>query len=163
MDRRLRFVVDKEGLGARVTDAGLAAILALAGGDMRKVLNVLQATASGFETVDAATVYACTGNPTPADVKAVMHELLNAPLAGAHAAVLALTRRGFALTDVLGQVAARAAALALPPDALKLIVTRLADIEYRLAFGTTDKVQGAALAGAFAAMRELLDEAKAGK
>jgi replication factor C subunit 3/5 len=130
---------------------------------MRKVLNVLQATASGFETVDAATVYACTGNPTPADVSALLHALLNLPVAPAHAAVLALTRRGFALTDVLGQIAARVAQMALPADALKLLVTRLADVEYRLAFGTSDKVQGAALVGAFAAMRELLDEAKAGK
>ena len=160
MERRLRFVIDKEALGARVRDNGVAAILRLAGGDMRKVLNVLQATASGFPLVDAAAVYACTGNPTPTDVTAVLHALLNKPVREAHADLLALARRGFALTDILVAVAATVVLVAMPPDALRFIVGRLADIEHRLAFGTTDKVQGAALVGAFAELRALMDAKK---
>lgn len=42
MDSRLRYVIEKEGLVGRVSDGAVRAILTLSGGDMRKVLNVLQ-------------------------------------------------------------------------------------------------------------------------
>ena len=42
MESRLRYVVEKEGLVGKVSDGAVRAILMLSGGDMRKVLNVLQ-------------------------------------------------------------------------------------------------------------------------
>ena len=42
MESRLRYVIEKEGLVGRVSDTAVRAILILSGGDMRKVLNVLQ-------------------------------------------------------------------------------------------------------------------------
>jgi DNA polymerase III delta prime subunit len=38
--------VDKEGLAARVEEAGVAAVLRLGGGDMRRILNILQVRAA---------------------------------------------------------------------------------------------------------------------
>jgi replication factor C subunit 3/5 len=73
---RLTYVGEKEGLGGRLTPDGANAILRLANGDMRKVLNVLQATASGFETVDEDAVYSCTGSPRPADMREILASLL---------------------------------------------------------------------------------------
>ena len=67
---------------------------------------------------------------------------------------------GFALVDVISQVAKSVVLLGLPNDALRFIMSHLADIEHRLAFGTSDKIQGAAFVGAFAAMRVLLEAAK---
>jgi replication factor C subunit 3/5 len=81
---RLSYIIEKEGLSARVRPDGTAAILRLANGDMRKVLNVLQATASGFDEISAETVYACTGNPQPADVRAILDALLTSDFAGAY-------------------------------------------------------------------------------
>ena len=156
MEARMRYVVDCEGLGARVADDGIAAILRLANGDMRKVLNVLQATASGFPRVDAASVHLCTGNPTPAEVRALMEALLNKSLAEAHSDLTALTHRGFALSDILNELARFVPLVAMPQDALRLLMERLADIEYRLAFGTSEKLQGASLVGAFVAAREIM-------
>ena len=152
----MRYVADCEGLGARVSDDGIAAILRLAGGDMRKVLNVLQATASGFERVDAASVHLCTGNPTPAEVRALLEALLNKPLHEAHADLGVLARHGFALSDILNELARYVPTLAMPQEALRLLMERLADIEYRLAFGTSEKLQGASLVAAFVAAREAM-------
>jgi replication factor C subunit 3/5 len=62
---RFRHVVDAEGLAGRLRPDGETAILRQSGGDMRKVLNVLQACAAGHAVVDEAAVYACTGTPAP--------------------------------------------------------------------------------------------------
>ena len=162
MEARMRYVVDCEGLSARVADDGIKAILRLAGGDMRKVLNVLQATASGFDRVDAATVHLCTGNPSPAEIHGLLTALLNKSLAEAHADLCALTHRGFALSDILNELARYVPTIAMPGEALRLLMERLADIEYRLAFGTSEKLQGASLVAAFWAARDVMGAAKAG-
>lgn len=73
---RLSYVAEKEGLASRLQPNGISAILRLANGDMRKVLNVLQATASGFPVIDEDSVYACTGNPRPAEMKEALQSLL---------------------------------------------------------------------------------------
>jgi len=156
MEARMRYVVDKEGLGMRVTDDGLQAILRLSGGDMRKVLNVLQATASGFDRVDAANVHLCTGNPTPAEVRALLESLLNKPLSEAHKDLQTILQRGFALTDILNELSRIVPDMHMGPGALRLLVERMAEIEHRLAFGTSEKLQGASLVAAFWAAREVM-------
>ena len=49
----------------KTTDDGLDAILSLSGGDMRRVLNLLQSTSMANDTVDANTVYSTSGAPMP--------------------------------------------------------------------------------------------------
>ena len=72
---RLRFVIDKEGLAARMRPSGETAIMRQSGGDMRKVLNVLQSCASGHDVIDEEAVYASTGNPTPKAVGQLLDTL----------------------------------------------------------------------------------------
>lgn len=76
---RFAYVVDKEGLTARLTDTGQAAILRQSGGDMRKVLNVLQACANGYETIDEDAAYSCIGAATPKAIKELTQTLLKRP------------------------------------------------------------------------------------
>jgi DNA polymerase III delta prime subunit len=73
---RLGYIVDKEGLSQRLTPEGNRAVLALGGGDMRKVLNILQSSASGYDVIDEDAVYAVTGNPRPAEVREALGVLL---------------------------------------------------------------------------------------
>ena len=61
-----------------VTHDGVAAILRLSGGDMRRVLNILQATAMANDTINEAAVYACTGDPLPTDITKIVDALLTA-------------------------------------------------------------------------------------
>ena len=56
---------------------GMDAVVALGGGDMRRTLNILQASAMAAPVVDAAAAYATTGNPTPADIEDAGKALLN--------------------------------------------------------------------------------------
>lgn len=194
---RLSYIIDKEGLSSRVTEDGTAAILRLANGDMRKVLNVLQATASGFDTISAETVYACTGNPPPSEIEAVLKSLLtddfqkayeseyprshrngdastdartlivdsvphplsflrrSSPSSTADLSAMS-TLKGLALADILTELSRTVSTMTLKSEVRALLLERFADIEYRLAFGTSEKLQAAALVGAFAAAREML-------
>ena len=80
----------------------------------------------------------------------LLHALLNKGIADAHGALRALLGRGFALSDVLNELARIVPDIELPPEALRLLVERMAEVEHRIAFGTSEKLQGAALVAAFA-------------
>ena len=59
---RLEGIIAKEGVNA--TESGKEALMRLAGGDMRRVINGLQSTHLAFPVVDGDNVYKCCGQPT---------------------------------------------------------------------------------------------------
>lgn len=60
-----------------VTEDGKQALLTLSGGDMRKVLNVLQSTWLAYKEVTEDTVYTCVGHPLKRDIENIVKWLLN--------------------------------------------------------------------------------------
>lgn len=62
-----------------ITDDGKKALLTLAKGDMRKVLNVLQSTSMAFDVVNEDNVYMCVGYPLRSEIENVLQTLLSAP------------------------------------------------------------------------------------
>lgn len=101
------------------TDAGLEAVFLLGGGDMRRSLNILQATtlASGPDgQLDEEAVYATTGQPRPKDVEQVAQWLLNETFEGAYDKVVALqVERGLALVDIVRGLLTFVFRLNIPP------------------------------------------------
>jgi DNA polymerase III delta prime subunit len=59
---RLEYIIQEEGVSA--SEPGKEALMQLAGGDMRRVINGLQSTHMAFGVVDEDTVYKCCGQPT---------------------------------------------------------------------------------------------------
>lgn len=57
--------------------------------------------------------------------------------------------KGYATSDILSQVCKYAVRIGFPPHIYADILAKLADIEYRLAFATTEKLQLASLVAAF--------------
>eukprot|EP00793_Prasinoderma_coloniale_P004371 PRCOL_00000131-RA len=149
--------------GAEADEGGLAAVERVAGGDMRKALNVLQAAALATQggTIDADAVYNCTGNPLPSDVQGAVHTLLNDKLPDAFAKLQALkSDKGLALADIVREVHMSLWSLALPGDVRSDLVMALADVEHALAAGASDKMQLGALCGAFTKARAATVAAK---
>lgn len=72
---RLDYVIAEEKL--TVTQDGKQALIKLSGGDMRKVINVLQSTWMAFKNVNEENVYLCVGHPQPKDIKTIINWLLN--------------------------------------------------------------------------------------
>ena len=64
-----------------------------------------------------------------------------------------MSLHGFAVGDILTELARVSVPLSLPPSSMALLFDKLADVEYRLAFGTSDKLQTAALVAAYHAVR----------
>lgn len=61
----------------KVSEDGKKALLTLAKGDMRKVLNVLQSTWLAYKDVTEDNVYTCVGHPLTVDIENIVKWLLN--------------------------------------------------------------------------------------
>lgn len=60
-----------------VTESGKQAILQLAGGDLRRVLNLLQSAHMAYPLVDEQAVYLTAGAAVPAVIEQMLQALLN--------------------------------------------------------------------------------------
>ena len=74
---RSRLMEVAEAENCKTTTPGIDAILRLSGGDMRRVLNLLQSTAMACEVVDEKSVYLTSGAPLPEDIDTIMDLLMN--------------------------------------------------------------------------------------
>jgi replication factor C subunit 3/5 len=132
------------------------ALLDLAHGDMRRVLNILQSThmAVSPAVITADSFYANTGDPHPSDVAQLFESLLVDDFSACAARVAVLkAEKGVALSDILtglAQHVARAPPERIPPPAKIYLYQQIADAEHRLMLGASEKINTAALIGAFA-------------
>ena len=100
---RLGYIVKQENLVLKPD--GEQALLRLANGDMRKVLNILQATAAAFDVIDGNAVYSTTGSPLPSDVESVLKWLLEEDYMLATTRIFSLkTVQGIALADLVREL-----------------------------------------------------------
>lgn len=158
---RLRHVIQEERVD--ITEGGLKAVVYLAGGDMRKALNILQSTQMASPHVDEDAVYLCTGSPMPRDIEQMAHWLLNEPFSESQQRIATMkTAKGLALLDVVRQLHPFLMRIEVPSRIRIELLDALANIEYRLTFGTSEKLQLGALVSAFAHARTALVAGAAG-
>lgn len=150
---RLADIVQAESLtlDQRATEA----LLDLGQGDMRRVLNILQATSVAYpDRITYDSLFLVTGNPLPRDLDAIYHALLNAPFHQARATLAEICKtRGYAIPDILARLTDKIINTQFPPAILATLLDKLADVEYRASFATSDKLQLSSLVAAFAAAR----------
>lgn len=85
VERRLDTVVAEE--HCRIDAKAKDAILQLSHGDMRRVLNILQACDAACgpgEVIDEDSVYNCTGHPHPQDIETAFQAMLEAEFTSAY-------------------------------------------------------------------------------
>lgn len=140
------------------TPDGMDAILRLSGGDMRRVLNLLQATSMSSEEVNESAVYNTSGAPLPGDVIAILDLLMNQSFQTAFEGITKMcSTKGYALADILSDLTFSIAGLNLNGEALACILDGMSSVEHRLAFGTDEKLQTASLVGVFVKARQSLE------
>ncbi|CAL5384885.1 unnamed protein product [Camellia sinensis] len=179
VSERLKHVIQAEELDVR--ESGLAALVRLSNGDMRKALNILQSTHMASQQITEEAVYLCTGNPLPKDIEQISHWLLNEQFAvsfrriqqvwfsnavvivaqckytGNFARISEMkARKGLALVDIVREVTMFVFKIKMPPDVRVQLINDLADIEYRLSFGCNDKLQLGSLIATFSRARSAL-------
>jgi replication factor C subunit 3/5 len=74
----LDHIIESESVN--ITAAGKEALLKLSMGDMRRAVNVLQACASAYDTIDEEEVYMCVGMIMPADTERIVQSMLSEEL-----------------------------------------------------------------------------------
>lgn len=101
--------------------------------------------------------YICTGTPHPADVDAIMTQLLNEPFSKAYRNISCIRReKGLAMQDVIKCVFERSNDLVFPPPVKMYIASKLADLENHLAHATSEDIQLGGLVGCFIVAREMI-------
>ncbi|GAB0496386.1 hypothetical protein MMPV_007698 [Pyropia vietnamensis] len=159
--------------GVVLGDGGLAALMELGAGDMRRCVHLLQSAhmascaeaAAAAETAAAAggdtpppgpipitreAVYANAGAPLPSDVQVVADWLLNEPFPVCVARLTALqTDKGFAMDDICRQLVEMVLLMPLPAAAKCYLLEHLAEVEYRMAGGGSVALNTLSLVGAF--------------
>lgn len=152
---RLKQIVEAEKLvmDERATDA----LLQLGQGDMRRVLNILQATSVAYtDAITFDSLFLVTGNPLPNDIDAIFNSLLNSSFQEARATLADICKtRGYALPDIVTRLTDKVLDTQFPPTIKAALLEKLSDLEYRVSFATSDKLQLSALVAAFAGARGL--------
>lgn len=151
---RLNHVIEQENI--TVSEDGKKALMDLSGGDMRKVLNVLQSTWMAYKNVTEENVYSCVGHPQKKDIESIVYWLLNDDeFKVTYEKIQNLKiNKGLALEDILTQIHLFVQRMELPPRVISQLVIKLARIEERLAQGCTEKIQVSALIAAFRISRD---------
>jgi replication factor C subunit 3/5 len=150
---RLVHIVETEKV--TYTPEGLAAAFKLSHGDLRRCINMMQATNLALGEITEAAVYQSTGNPAPKDVMFIVETMLTAEFSEAWAAVSdRMHAMGLSVVDLVREVHGVVQRLDVPQDCKCHCYIQLADIEYNLAAGTNEAVALAALVGTMQLVRE---------
>ena len=132
------------------------AIVSLSGGDMRKVLNILESCALAYETISIETVYEVTGRPSPIEISSIFNWLTQEKFNVAFEKIMELKlRRSLTLDDIIKGIHQQILVTAMTDPMKIFIIERLSQIEYRLAQGSNEKAQIASLVGGFVEIRSI--------
>lgn len=139
------------------TAGGKDALMQLAAGDMRRVLNLLQSTHMAYGEVTEDNVYLTAGAAMPSVIQAIVHSLLNDSYQVAYEQLLKTVHEfGYALVDIVTEVTGVIAKKDLPQDAMAYVMDKLSNVEYRLSKGTSERLQMASFVGIFFVLREMM-------
>lgn len=158
---RLDFIIQQEGI-KNVDDEAKTALISLANGDMRRVINNLQSTYMAFGDVTSENVFRCCGQPTRSDMEEILSTLLDKKLELQETfnKVSALQlEKGLALQDLVTRlhlmihdsdlILSQESEGEIGTERKMNLITDLADVESQLSSGGSEKIQLAALVSAF--------------
>jgi len=154
---RLTHVADSEGV--KIAEDGREALMRLAQGDMRKVINIMQSCAMAWagEEITEDIVYTCVGHPLRSDIENVVNWCLNEDFSTAYTNLSSLkTLKGLSLQDIVTEVHVFIHRLELPPQVRIHLLIKLSELEKRLMAGASEKIQLGSFLAAFQVTREMI-------
>jgi replication factor C small subunit len=130
----------------KITEDGVKAIILLSEGDLRKVANLLQASASMKEKITADEVYDVASQAKPDDVKEMLVTVLNGDFASARKKLQELLlAQGLSGGDIISEIHRQAYSLDISEEAKVRLIERIGEFDYRLSMGGNDLIQLEAL------------------
>jgi len=157
---RLEHVAQSENVN--LTETGKEALIRLAKGDMRKVINILQSCSMAFDEVSEDTVYTCVGHPLRSDIVNIVTWSLNESFSIAYANIDKLrTMKGLSLQDIITEVHLYIHRIELPAEVRIHLLIKLSELEQRLMSGTNERIQLGSFLSAFQITRDMIQAAEA--
>ncbi|MDI9619708.1 MAG: replication factor C small subunit [Candidatus Nezhaarchaeota archaeon] len=149
--KRIGLIASLEGV--EVTEAGLEAIWYIAGGDLRRAINLLQAAAAYGGVVDDTAVYRVAGKARPAEIQEALNMALKGDVLSAKQKVHDLMiNYGLTGTDIIRQMHVELFKLSIPEHLKVEIEDHIAEVDYRLVEGANEDIQLSALLAQLARM-----------
>lgn len=162
VSKRIKYIAENENL--IVTDGGMSAIEYVAGGDMRKAINALQAAALMGDKVDEETIYQITATAKPEEIRELIRTALSGKFADARSMLDdLLLSKGLSGDDVVIQIHRAMLGMDLPEWEKVKLIDRIGEIDFRLTEGANERIQLEALLANFALAGARSPEAEANK
>jgi replication factor C small subunit len=134
----------------KLKDDGLAAIVYLAQGDLRRATNALQVAAATGQAVDEDLVYDATSSVHPDQTKELLMQALSGDFIKARKTLDSmLIEGGLAGEDILRSVHRAIFDLGIDDRDKVRLVDRLAEIDFRMVEGSTERIQLEAMLAQF--------------
>ena len=148
VSNKLHEVCTAEGL--QLDDHASKAIVNLSGGDMRKVLNVLESCSLAYKEIPVTKVYEVTGRPSPDTIERIYGVLTNSDFQEAFNTFNDLkTSKSLALEDIIRELHKCVMETNFSEQMKMHLVMRMSEVEYRLAAGANERTQIASIVGCF--------------
>ena len=147
-DHFLKQIAEKEQV--KLTEEGAEAIFEVCGGDMRRAINTLQASASLSKPVDAKVVFSITGKASPVDVQKMIKTAMGGDFIEARKQLRDMIQKyGAAGSDIIRQMHTEIFRTDIPEPLKIKLAEAVGEIDYRLVEGSDEEVQLSALLAKF--------------
>lgn len=134
----------------KITEDAVKAIIYLSEGDLRKVANLLQASASLGEKITEEIVYDVASKAKPTDVKEMLELALNGKFEDARKKLQDMfLRQGLAGNDIISEIHKQIYSLDVSEEAKVQLIEKTGEFEYRLSQGSSELIQLEALLAQF--------------
>jgi len=134
-----------------VTEDGIEALVYVAGGDMRKAINGLQAASMSGDTVDEEAVFEITSTARPEDIREMVDLALDGDFTAARSRLdTLLTEEGIAGGDIIDQLHRTVWEFDLSDAAAVRVLDRVGEADYRITEGASERIQLEALLASLA-------------
>lgn len=134
---------------------GLEAAFKLSGGDMRRCVNLLQASFLATGAIHEENVYRAAGYPTPEKVKQLFGLMFSQDFVSAHTQMMAILRsEGLSVVDLIKELHPLLQKIDLPEDCKCHCYKELAEIEYNLSAGSSEPIAASAVLATMQLVKE---------
>jgi replication factor C subunit 3/5 len=137
-----------------VTPDGIDTLIKISNGDMRKVINTLQATHMAFDDVDMINICKSIGYPYPEDIEKIHHIIMNKKIQECHSEIeKKLQENGYSLMDIVHELFTIYINKYMEKKSenadIAGLITNLRDIETNLTMCQNENIQLAGVISAF--------------
>ncbi|MEM5804424.1 MAG: replication factor C small subunit [Candidatus Aenigmatarchaeota archaeon] len=135
-----------------IEEQAFEALLAVAEGDMRRAINILQSSATA-EKVTEATIYDMISGAHPAAIRELLATALKGDFFGSRQQLVKLLKDGIAGEDIVREMGKQVYDLQITDQQKIRLIEKVGEFEYRISSGGNEQIQLEALLAQLAAMK----------